>query len=266
MFVWSAAACFFFGYLMRAFRFWMVMRPYRLSFLAVVTSIVFSVAITVFTTIPWVGEFSKWLLLGVLFSSFLMGSFLTIIYTRLFDFFVLGLFFAIWGSGVHMILPWIAVCFAAALLLFAVLFGGALFSKRLSAFLLNRWYYLDSVKVIVPIINCKSSMEKLKLFKLKTLVMTFAFSVLIWIFEGLGFFYVLSRVDYLDIRQGVVQGLLSHITQLGAFLYSKEATSAVFIQQVRYESFEVPLFLIAVALGLFSMRVWAFPKKAVKNG
>lgn len=264
MFVWSSFVCFFLAYLVRSVRLWFLLGPLRFQFLPVAFSIVFSSAITIFLMVPWLGELSKWLFLGIVMSVSLMPIFVALVYVRFFDFLIMSLGVLLFSSGMPLVYPWVGAAFFIAVLILGFLLVGYLFNERISVYVQNRWYYLPFVKPILPILESKPSIVHLKLFQAKTLFYTVLFTILVWILEALGFYCLLSVAHYINIKEGVIYGLLNNVVTLIWFCDFSMNKSLGFVQQLRYESFDVPLFLIAIVFSALALRLWVLPKK--QNG
>lgn len=261
MFVWSAFVCFLLAYLVRMGRLWWLLRPLRFKFLPVAFSIVFSAAITIFTSVAWIGELSKWLFLGFVVSTWLMPAFVTIAYIRFFDFLVLGLGLVLFSSGMPLVLPWAAFAIFLAISVMVFLLVGNKYNERIAVYIQNRWHYVSFVKYLLPLLESKPSIIRLSLFRWRTVIYAALFSVLIWTLEAMGYYFLLSTVSYQNIREGVMQGILNNIVKLLWFCDFKLDRALVAIQQIRYESYEVPLFLAAVVFSILTVRLWVTPKK-----
>ena len=247
MFVWSAFVFFFLAFGVRIFRCWVLMRGFRVPLLSVAAALVFSAVITVATGSSWVGGLAKVVLLGMLFTSFFVPSLLAVIYTRFYDFLVLGLAFCIFGDDFSTMLPWVIVSFVMTLLIGGFFAGLYFFGYRLPE------------RIYTP-----SIFSRFRQMTVKSMLSVFLFSILIWVFEALGLFFLLTTLHYPMVWESVIRGLMSYIVGLAPFLHGAGG-AMVWIKQLQYESFEVPLLFFAAFFSLVLLRLWVMPDRKVHD-
>lgn len=261
MIVWSALGCFLAGFAIRILRYWYLLRSFRLSIIAISSAVFFSTAITILVGAPLAGESIKWVLLGFVFSPFLLPSLLTILYIRFFDFLVIGIFLWLFHAAVPTLLPWVGVSIAICVVVLITLIIFPLLLKQVASFLLKYWHHPYSKKFLDKTMAGKQQSQSLGFARLDTTIVTLGLTGLVWFFESAAIYSLLQQARIEHIQTGVVQALARHIINAIPGMGVGYKDIAIAIGQFEYETFEFPIFICAIVCAIISINRWVKQKR-----
>lgn len=237
MFVWPSVLFFSVSIFFSVLRLWFILRRFQIDFLNVGLSTIFALVIGVFTQSLWASELIKWILLGILFSSFSFPVFLSLLYSRMFDFLLLSIVFVLFSQQLPDI--WVIVLGCIG---FAVC-GLGIF---ISLLVLKRYTSLSYLKT--------KSMSRLSFGNFKTIRKVGLFTGCIWLFDSLALYFLFKAEKVPFISDAVLQGLVSHVNGFFSFIYNLDNHTLNKINNMQYISFDIPLFIFAFFISIFALR------------